>query len=195
MTHHKRAEAVALLSKGLSRSDIASHLGVAASTITRWLTREGVPLERSSKSATLQERLDRYTDKSAGPKGCWEWTASKHPKGYGYLCVGKTKHRYAHTVALELKIGRTLGEGMTEVARHTCDNPSCVNPAHLVPGTCQDNTDDMVARGRQRKHTVCTPETIAKVVEMCNRGMSQRAVSRETGLSRCTVRKCIELAK
>lgn len=35
-----------------------------------------------------------------------------------------------------------------EQALHTCDTPGCVNPRHLFAGTAQDNTDDMIAKGR-----------------------------------------------
>lgn len=36
-----------------------------------------------------------------------------------------------------------------EWALHSCDNPKCINLDHLFAGTAQDNTDDMIAKGRK----------------------------------------------
>jgi hypothetical protein len=37
------------------------------------------------------------------------------------------------------------------ILRHTCDVRNCINPDHLIPGTHQDNSNDMVERNRQHK--------------------------------------------
>jgi hypothetical protein len=36
------------------------------------------------------------------------------------------------------------------VVRHSCDNPPCCNPAHLLSGTTLENNRDTFERGRHR---------------------------------------------
>jgi hypothetical protein len=77
--------------------------------------------------------------------GCLEWIRSRNSGGYGHFKRdGKMVH--AHRVSLERKLGRPLGPGM--VARHTCDNPPCIEPEHLIEGTHAQNVADMIERGR-----------------------------------------------
>lgn len=102
---------------------------------------------------TLQERLDSHLDKSAGPDGCWVWTASK-TRGYGQIGItenGRVRHALAHRVAYELAHGVTLGE---ECILHRCDNPPCCNPAHLFLGDRKANSDDKIAKGRHRSRSL-----------------------------------------
>ena len=78
-----------------------------------------------------------------GP-GCWRWTGNRH-KGYGTFWL-RNKKRRAHHVVLELLAGRALASGV--VVRHTCDNPACVRPTHLMIGTHADNVADRCKKGR-----------------------------------------------
>lgn len=85
---------------------------------------------------------------------CVETTYYKNPKGYGVLNRGgKTvkHHRLVYIRANKLSWSDIAGL----VVRHTCDNPACVNPAHLVIGTHQDNMNDM--KKRNRASTVGNP--------------------------------------
>ena len=36
------------------------------------------------------------------------------------------------------------------VILHTCDNPRCINPNHLIQGTHQDNMQDKKLKGRSK---------------------------------------------
>lgn len=80
------------------------------------------------------------------PEGCWAWTAARIGTGYGAIRIGGRTH-LAHRVAHEMFIGPVPAD--LEV-RHSCDNPPCVNPQHLLLGSHADNMLDMARRGRAR---------------------------------------------
>lgn len=78
---------------------------------------------------------------------CWFWTGAS-VRGYGTFWDnqrGKTVR--AHRFAYEMENGAIDDDC---VILHKCDNPSCVNPVHLVQGTQADNIQDMVAKRRNR---------------------------------------------
>lgn len=94
---------------------------------------------------TPEMRLWGKVDKSPGPDKCWPWLALRDRYGYG-LTVWNKKVGLAHRYIWEVHHGQPIPEGMHLL--HSCDNPGCVNPAHLVLGTHQDNMVDKLAKGR-----------------------------------------------
>ena len=82
-----------------------------------------------------------------GPDECWEWLAAKSPLGYGAFGVRSDDIWLAHRFSAALVFGIDVVLG-TEAVCHICDNPPCVNPAHLFLGIRADNLLDMWQKSR-----------------------------------------------
>ena len=91
-----------------------------------------------------------WANTKEGANGCIEWQGYRDRQGYGKVMrVAVTKMPLlAHRYAWMLTHSEVLLPGA--VVRHSCDNPPCVNPAHLQLGTQADNIDDRQRRGRHR---------------------------------------------
>ncbi len=104
-----------------------------------------------------QARFWAKVDTTGGIFACWPWLGGRNAKGYGSFAIGG-RHYMAHRIAMEIATGEPLPPD--QIAMHTCDNPPCVNPAHLRPGTVAENQRDMAEKGRApfRQH----PELIRR---------------------------------
>jgi len=80
-----------------------------------------------------------------GQDECWTWLASTKQGGYGKIMGDDGRFYLAHRVAYEMLIG-DIPAGL--LLCHHCDNPACVNHAHMFTGTQADNLKDMRAKGR-----------------------------------------------
>jgi len=85
--------------------------------------------------------------KGRGTDQCWHWTAYVSPTGYGSFHVNR-KRILAHRYSYQLQYGE-IPKGY--LVMHKCDNPSCVNPNHLMIGTHVDNMRDMAEKNRSAK--------------------------------------------
>jgi hypothetical protein len=99
--------------------------------------------------------IDRLIDKIVRLpfSGCWIWMGTT-AKGYGligngYTPNGNSKMVYTHRVSFQHFVGE-IPPGK-EIC-HTCDVPSCCNPAHLFAGTHKENIADMMSKQRGDAH-------------------------------------------
>jgi len=81
-------------------------------------------------------------------KTCWVHKI-KSPKTSRYWLIKVNGRQIGgHKFSWELHNG-PVPEGLFVL--HKCDNTMCVNPDHLFLGTTQDNSDDMVSKGRSAR--------------------------------------------
>lgn len=114
---------------------------------------------------------------------CWPWTgAVQRRSGHGTISVGGrgSGMEGTHRVAYRLTKGSIDGLQI----RHTCDNPPCCNPAHLIAGTHADNMRDMAIRERGWK----TKLTATQVLEIRRRSSEPHAdLANEFGVSKSNI--------
>lgn len=109
-------------------------------------------------------------------------------KGYStvdYQGVNTTLHRKVYCEAN----GASLESIRGKVVRHTCDNPRCINPAHLIIGSYKDNSQDMVGRGRSAP--VLTPDQVLEIRQRYKPRSrlqdSARQIAADLGVTKTTV--------
>lgn len=96
------------------------------------------------------ERLLNNADTSGGPDSCWEWQGHTRTGGglpYGRMSYVKDGRRteYVHRISWEEHNGQRVPDDK-EIC-HNCNNPKCVNPAHLRVDTRESNIRDEVKAG------------------------------------------------
>lgn len=136
------------------------------------------------KFASEADRLWKYCTPGA-PSDCWLWTGGCTADGYGKMTVrgeGVLSHRFSFFLA---------NGYWPNIARHSCDNPPCCNPAHILDGTQIDNVADMmqrgrVARGARASRVVLTEESVREI--KASLGLkSMASLAREYGVAPSTI--------
>jgi len=121
-----------------------------------------------------------------GPDECWPWTGTVAADGRGYISDHGTD-----LIATRLAVALDAGVSIRAIPSdyfvcHTCDNLSCVNPAHLYVGTALDRARDCMRRGRN-KRTLTNAQRVEVVRAYRNGEGSTRQHGRRFGVSGVTV--------
>ena len=139
----------------------------------------------SCRDVNFRERFER-----GAPDACWEWQGVLNHNGYGILgvkckAIGFRRDYLAHRLSYELH----TGEGPDELhVLHSCDNPPCVNPAHLRLGTHQDNMRDMWERssldfkGTRNGRARLKPSDVRRIRGAVSAGESRKALAEHHGV-------------
>lgn len=98
----------------------------------------------TAENLNLRPIFFERVDGGDGASRCWWWMGPTNGR-YGVFCRGMGRE-YAHRFAWILHHRRNIPDGA--VVCHSCDEPLCVNPAHLWLGTHLDNVRDAIAKGR-----------------------------------------------
>lgn len=139
-------------------------------------THKGIMTKRIIKkeSVTDDDKLNDLLNHTYPDGDCMIWKGCLNTDGYARMAGNVKVHRLV--VSLKTK------EDITGyVVRHTCDNPKCINPEHLVKGTVLENVLDRDTRGRTyRKITV---DTIRKVLVLLDSNLfSQKEIANIVGI-------------
>lgn len=119
---------------------------------------------------------------------CLPWSGGRGWNNYGHFWLnGKTY--LAHRVAYFMANGEFPDE--LEVL-HECDNPPCVNPAHLFLGTSKDNTQDMLmknraVRGEDSCIAILTNEKVLEIRKLYLQRHSQRKIANMFNVSQSLI--------
>lgn len=146
------------------------------------------------------DTLNRYWSKvyPEPNTGCWLWGASTDKRsGYGWFRL-EGKMCKAHKIGWSIANGQIVPFGL--VIRHTCDNPPCVNPDHLLLGTQAENVRDREERGRRdvrgnrNPRRILTEESVKTIRNLYTSEdwPGSRVVGATYGVSHCAINDVVK---
>lgn len=122
--------------------------------------------------------------------GCWVWTGDRSRRGgYGRVYLGideQGKRRFGSAAAALYRefVGQIPENGWL---LHSCDNPPCVNPAHLFIGDHAANMRDMTRSTKGRARPSIRRLSDEEIAEIRASNEPQRALGKRYGVDGSTI--------
>lgn len=102
---------------------------------------------KNSRPRTKPELLEKIRALSKqGPGNCIEFQGLRNPQGYGKIKFQGKKH-FVHRLIFKIHNPQT-SLSQKDYVCHKCDNPACINYAHLFLGNAKVNNVDKALKGR-----------------------------------------------
>lgn len=147
---------------------------------------------------SVEERFWKSVDKTGN---CWFWVGAKTGNGYGAISY-KGRQIGTHCMSWMLANNQEIPKGMQVL--HSCDNPLCVRPDHLSLGTLQENSKDMVrkgrasrkgptkpARGEQSGSSVLTENKVREIRQLRSEGVSTKNLASQYSVNEASIRNIV----
>lgn len=137
-----------------------------------------------------ERALNKFWQQVDKTDTCWIWTGTVDRDGYGTFSIFNTGNRIrgSHRVSAWLDGRDPRGHTVC----HTCDNPCCVNPAHLVVADVVWNNADKTAKGRNARFPGSTNHksklTEQDVLDIRADTRHYKEIAKERGLHPETIR-------
>ncbi len=157
------------------------------------------------KGRPIEERFWEKVDKRS-PGECWNWIAKVDKDGYGRIGTGSRTNKSSSMIRaprFSYLFHYGVDPGELNVL-HSCDNPACVNPAHLRLGTLADNNRDTLERGHHatislkgidNPYSKLTESQVSEIRSRYRTGdISQQELAQEYGVGQTCI-SCIVTGK
>lgn len=120
--------------------------------------------------------LDYFLSRTVNVGSCKEWTKCFNTDGYPRSVINGNSNGKVHREVFFLFNGY-----YPPVVRHTCDNPKCINPEHLIGGGPVDNVNDCLSRGRFKSQVFEEDKQV--VLALRNEGFTMKQIAEKLNIN------------
>lgn len=133
--------------------------------------------------------LDFFLKHTKQQGNCLEWTKCLNTDGYPRTAWNNSSNGKVHRIVWEL-YNKQSAKNL--VIRHSCNNPKCINPNHLVIGTPADNMKDRDSAGRHGANKIL-PKDVNTICSLYSTNLyTQKEIGTLFGINNRTVSSIIK---